>query len=375
MKRDHEGGRDSPPSKKRTTETETKSQAVKIKNAESELHKLLNIIDPTSPSTFEETSGDIDGRIDSISKMTEKLGKIMKEQKSQEMINQERSHQEMENQEGGNQEMENQEGRNQEMENQEGRNQEMENQEGRNQEMENQERRNQEMKNQEGRSQEMENQKRRSQESKSQEPEYQKQKAVKPKNQSPKSGEPITQEQKTLDQKNQEKKSQDKRKSRTNYVPLNLDQIYNEPFTRFYVMKVPIAARRSINPFAIADKITQKIGAKPRQVTGYNSSSFTIEVNNKEQAEKLGHSLQIDDKTYDISPHPFFNKTRGLIYVEDVKINDKDEFTEYLQTKCETLTQITEAAFIKTRNPGTQAFILEFNQDYLPHSIYIPGER
>ena len=46
MKRDHEGGRDSPPPKK--------------------------------------------------------LGKIMKEQKSQEVINQEGSHQEMENQEGGN---------------------------------------------------------------------------------------------------------------------------------------------------------------------------------------------------------------------------------------------------------------------------------
>ena len=68
---------------------------MKIKNTESDLHKFQNIIDPTSSSIFEVTSGGIDGRSNSISKMTEKLGKLLEKQKSQEIENQGRT-QEME---------------------------------------------------------------------------------------------------------------------------------------------------------------------------------------------------------------------------------------------------------------------------------------
>ena len=53
------------------------------------------------------------------------------------------------------------------------------------------------------------------------------------------------------------------------------------------------SSKKELNPFDIADKIAQKIKAKPKQVAGYNSSLFTIEVSNKE----LRNSLQIDDTT------------------------------------------------------------------------------
>ena len=146
-------------------------------------------------------------------------------------------------------------------------------------------------------------------------------------------------------------------------------------FTKFYILRIPISHRRKVNPYHIIDIIETKTGSPPKDLTGYNSTSFTIEVKNSNQGNLLGTSLEINQESYTVEPHPFFNKSRGLIYVEDVKIDDLNEFKTYLQEQHSALQDLTEAPFIKTRNPGTQVFILEFGQDHLPHSVYISGER
>ena len=156
---------------------------------------------------------------------------------------------------------------------------------------------------------------------------------------------------------------------------LDLSQLFAEEFTRFYMLKIPLQAKRKLNPYAIIEAIKSRTGNSPKQLSGFNSSSLTIEVRSKEQGNLLGSSYTIDSVNCDITPHPIFNHCRGIIYVEDVKIDDISEFKTYLQETTDNFKNITEAPFIKSKNPGTQVFIIEFHQDRLPHSIYIPGER
>ena len=302
MKRGHkDGGQDSPPPKKHSHGSKTESQVVKMKNPEEDLRKLIKTIDPSIAIDTQKNSGGIDSRIESISKMTKKLSKVVKNRNFQDNTKENNVNKELINCPTN------------------------------------------KTNNQENPSQEKPN---------------------------PDQTKTIT----TLQAK-PTKEPKITKKTKTNYVPLNLDQIFSEPFPKFYLMKVSRNENRSLNPFAVIDNIAQKIGGKPKQFTGFNSTSFTIEVSTVLQAEKLGNSLTINDCTYDVIPHPYFNKTRGLNYVEDVKINDIIEFKEYLQNRYENLHEITEAPFIKSRNIGTQVFIVEFNQDHLPHSLYIPGER
>ena len=166
-----------------------------------------------------------------------------------------------------------------------------------------------------------------------------------------------------------------KRKSRQTYVPLNLSQIEYNDFNRYYLLKIIPSLKRKLNPYEIVSVINTKTGKKPKQLTGYNALSYTIEVCDNDQGKALGKSLRIDGNELEVCSHPFFNKTRGLIYVEDVKIDDIGDFQTFLKQRLDTLSTVNAAPFIKPRNPTTRAFILEFSQDHLPHSVYIPGER
>ena len=165
------------------------------------------------------------------------------------------------------------------------------------------------------------------------------------------------------------------KKKKTNYVPLNLASILNSDYTKYFMLKITPSLKRKLNPYEILAAIAKKTGHKPKALTGYNALSYTIEVRDEDQGTKLGSTLKIEGSELDVCPHPFFNQTRGLIYVEDVQIDNVEEFQIFLKQKLENLTRITIAPFIKPRNPTTQVFILEFAQDNLPNSVYIPGER
>ena len=66
-----------------------------------------------------------------------------------------------------------------------------------------------------------------------------------------------------------------------------------------------------------------------------------------------------------IEEHPTYSMIKGLIYVSDSYIDSLDDFKQYLQDQAN-ISNITKADFIKTRDPETQAYIIEFSQDYLP---------
>ena len=68
----------SPPPKKHGHGSRTESQVVKMQNLEEDLHKLIKTIDPSIAIDIQKNSGGIDSRIESMSKMTRKLSKVVK---------------------------------------------------------------------------------------------------------------------------------------------------------------------------------------------------------------------------------------------------------------------------------------------------------
>ena len=71
---------------------------------------------------------------------------------------------------------------------------------------------------------------------------------------------------------------------------------------------------------------------------------------------------------------PYLNQSKGLIYVYEYDIDDLNEFTLGLQENYK-LKSVEKATFIKPRSEHTSAFLITFDQETVPDSIYIPGER
>ena len=78
-----------------------------------------------------------------------------------------------------------------------------------------------------------------------------------------------------------------KEKSARNYLPPFTYDGANEIFPRYHVIKFRKECKRSVNPYAVIEKVAEVTGEKPRSVTGNNRTSFTIEVGSKQQARKV----------------------------------------------------------------------------------------
>ena len=75
-----------------------------------------------------------------------------------------------------------------------------------------------------------------------------------------------------------------------------------------------------------------------------------------------------------ITSHPRHNFSKELVYIYESDIENIEDFTEYMTETYNTV-NVQHAAFIKTRNPQTKAFIIIFSGDRIPYTLYIPGER
>ena len=62
------------------------------------------------------------------------------------------------------------------------------------------------------------------------------------------------------------------------------------------------------------------------------------------------------------------------MYLYEYDIDNVEEFKEGLQSNYR-ISDVQPAPFIKTKSEQAHAFIVTFNQEYLPYTIYIPGER
>ena len=147
-----------------------------------------------------------------------------------------------------------------------------------------------------------------------------------------------------------------------------------ETFERFYSATFASDNERmATNPYALRRKITEVTGRPPRRITSARNS-FHIEVRDAMQGSKLVDITHIGQIKCHMAPHPTFNQSRGIIYIHDFDIYDIEQFKTNLKSNYN-IAEVLKATFIKTRNDQTSAFLVTFNQERVPDTIYIPGER
>ena len=82
----------------------------------------------------------------------------------------------------------------------------------------------------------------------------------------------------------------------------------------------------------------------------------------------------IDGKAFITTPCKYYNKAKGVIYIQEYDVTNIGEFENGLKSKYN-IAEVTRAEFIKTRNEFTTPLLITFNSDSLPETIYLPGEK
>ena len=141
---------------------------------------------------------------------------------------------------------------------------------------------------------------------------------------------------------------------------------------RLFERKFDIHTKRTVNPYDVLDKIRECTG-KRAKISTLSRSSFLIEITEKDQAEKVMEITSVKQFNCTVNKYDRFNHKKGLIYVSEFDIENVEDFKQGLQENYSVI-DVEKATFIKARE-GTTAFILTFNLEHVPHSIYIPGER
>ena len=151
---------------------------------------------------------------------------------------------------------------------------------------------------------------------------------------------------------------------------MNLEDIYSFPFTKYFKVDFREDLKSTVNLYHLITDIYTITGSRPKKITSENRRSFTIEVTNENQSDKIFELKKVNDIPCVTTIHPRFNFARGIIYIQE----DLDEFKTELQSQY-SISDVTRADLIKTRNPDTKAYIVTFKKEHLPYSIYIHGER
>lgn len=81
------------------------------------------------------------------------------------------------------------------------------------------------------------------------------------------------------------------------------------------------------------------------------------------QSTTIENIKLINNSSCNNTPHVLFNSTKGLIYTNDFHSQETSRFKTEIRKKYG-VTDVTEAKWIKSINPHSRAFILDFQQDY-----------
>ena len=142
---------------------------------------------------------------------------------------------------------------------------------------------------------------------------------------------------------------------------------------KFYSIKFDDAQCRSINPFAVLQKVTKLCASPPERLETEGKSSYCVKIKTGEQARKLLTLTDIEGKSCKVQPHSHRNSSKGLVFIKEFDVDDVALLKDYLQEF--DVIDVEPAPFIKTKVKTTKAFILTFNSPKTPYTIYIPGER
>ena len=145
-----------------------------------------------------------------------------------------------------------------------------------------------------------------------------------------------------------------------------------ERFVRHLELQFLITDRRQVNPFSIKKELEKISGGKIKSLVGTSKYKLNIETRSAEQTDKCLQITKLCDSSCKIYPHPTFNTSKGLIRIKSYDIDDMDEFKHHLSEQYD-IEKIEKAPFIKSRRNET-SYIVTFNEEKLPYSVYIPGE-
>ena len=160
---------------------------------------------------------------------------------------------------------------------------------------------------------------------------------------------------------------------RTMLQTTSLGAIFNQKkYAKFLEIDFGQAERRHVNPYRIIDNIEQITSEKPKELSGLSKHKLTLKTCSKEQTEKCLAIKSLAEVPCTVRLHPHHNTCRGLIRLKQYDLEDMDEFKENLMDQYD-ICKVEKADFIKSRN-GETSYIITFNEEKLPYSVYIPGE-
>ena len=149
-------------------------------------------------------------------------------------------------------------------------------------------------------------------------------------------------------------------------------QISHEKYTKFLQLDFGETPRRQVNPYAVKEELEKATGEKIKSISGSNKFKLTLHTSSAMQTEKCLVIKELAGVSCKIVPHFRFNTCKGLIFLRQCVIEDMQDFKSNLREQCD-VESVEKADFIRTR-PGVSAYIVTFNLEQPPYSLYIPGE-
>ena len=148
------------------------------------------------------------------------------------------------------------------------------------------------------------------------------------------------------------KANSETRKRKQKFGPLNLNIISSpKTRTRFYIIKVRVENKRSIDPFTLEDQIANLTGSKPKSIATSGQESFSGEISSEVQEQKLLNVKKIGDFPSVESRNEYLNRSKGLIYISDFldTLLEREWTPEYIHTKISHFIAITGNSMVTAR--------------------------
>ena len=118
--------------------------------------------------------------------------------------------------------------------------------------------------------------------------------------------------------------SDDSQKPR--YGLLDISNIQNNKFDRFFVAEFNEQTKRQINTYAFINTIHDVTGSSPKAVTSNNAVYFTVDTQNELQSSRITHRKEVEGSPCKVYIHSKYSQSKGIIYIEEFDISNTEKF-------------------------------------------------
>ena len=82
----------------------------------------------------------------------------------------------------------------------------------------------------------------------------------------------------------------------------------------------------TLNPFDLRNDTVRITGIKQKHIQSSDKTSFTIEIQNKSKCSRLTKLDIVEGISCVTGPHKYYNKCKGMVYVQENDITDIPQF-------------------------------------------------